>query len=183
MGTITCEAEDAPSTCKSVTDQQPHRQPCRTRTEATTGRRCGGQHLDQDCCVMHTSGPLFKLKADLGVLDPSVIPLPHGAKLNTSSIPVLPPLFISLIRVLGTVARPSLLESRVRDFALNPSNMSRGNKAPGKHGHFMCQQQTWCDFNLKSSFHYISENLQTQYLLIEKPPITSVTVDLCFCLT
>lgn len=95
------------------------------------GRRCGGQHLDQDCCVMHTSGPLFKLKADLGVLDPSVIPLPHGAKLNTSSIPVLPPLFVSLIRVLGTVARPSLLELRVRDFALNPSNMSRGTKPQG----------------------------------------------------
>lgn len=131
MGTITCEAEDAPSTCKSITDQQPNRQPYRTGTEAKMGRRCGGQHLDQDYSIMRTSGPLFKLKADLGVLDPSMIPLPHGAKLNTSSVPVLPPLFVSLTRVLGTVARPSLLELRARDFALNPSNMNRGTKPQG----------------------------------------------------
>lgn len=95
------------------------------------GRRCGGQHLDQDYSIMRTSGPLFKLKADLGVLDPSMISLPYGAKLNTPSIPVLPPLFVSLTRVLGTVARPSLLELRARDFALKPSNMSRGTKPQG----------------------------------------------------
>lgn len=108
----------------------------------------GGQHPDQDCLVMHTSCPLLEpnihvctSKTDLEILDPSTISLPHVAKLNRS--PSVPPIIYLFNRGIGAVAGWTWhLGVKGRAFALKSQEQEQRHKAPGKHGHFMCQQQT-----------------------------------------
>lgn len=71
---------------KNLIDQHPNGQPHRTRAEAKMDE--GGE----DSILTSTAEsctPLvhcLNLKTDLGIPDPSIVPLPHVAKLSRSSV-------------------------------------------------------------------------------------------------